>query len=122
MKFLACHFKFAVTALLLLSSAVLFSACSGKDAATEKSFVGKWKSSKLETPVYLYENGDWEIKKDDGAVLQFGVWEYKNKNITWSYKINSYIGHDTNPVLSANSEEFQVRESDGTTTTFSKLE
>jgi len=122
MKFLACHFKFAVTVLLLLSSAVLLAACSGKDVATEKSFVGKWKSSKLETPVYLYENGDWEIKKDDGAVLQFGVWEYKNKNITWSYKINSYIGHDTNPVLSANSEEFQVRESDGTTTTFSKLE
>ena len=63
-----------------------------------------------------------EIKKDDGAVLQFGVWEYKNKKITWSYKINSYIGHDTNPVLSANSEEFKVRENDGTTTTFSKLE
>jgi len=106
----------------LLVTALCFSGCPGRDAITEKHFVGKWKSSKLATPVYLHANGEWEIKAEDGAILQFGVWEYKDEKIVWSYKIDSHIGHDTNVVLSARPREFRVRESDRTTTIFTKLD
>lgn len=98
------------------------SACSSRETITDKAFVGKWKSSKLETPIYLYGNGEWEIKTERGAILQYGVWQYKANKIMWSYKINSTIGHDVNAVISATPLEFQVRESDGSTTTFTKLD
>lgn len=101
---------------------MLLYGCSGREIYEAKSFVGKWKSSKLGTPVYLYDNGEWEIKADDGSVLQYGVWELKNNKIIWSYKIGSKIGHDPNPVLSATSRDFQVQELDRTTTTFKKLD
>jgi hypothetical protein len=98
----------------------MFSGCSRE--TTGKNFVGKWKSSKLETPVYLYDNGEWEIKTENGAILQYGVWEYRPNAITWSFKVNSQIGHEVNEVLSVKPGEFQVKESDGSTTTFSKLD
>jgi hypothetical protein len=96
--------------------------CSYQADASEKYFVGKWKSSRLETPLYLHENGEWEIKKDDGAVLQYGVWQYKNKTILWSFKINSTIGHDINPVLLVQPNEFHLLESDRSTTVFKRLD
>ena len=107
---------------LLFFSTLTLCGCSDREAITEKSFVGKWKSSKLTTPIYLYANGEWEIKTEDGAVLQYGVWQYWDEKIIWSYKIGANIGHDTNDVLSATSREFQVQESDRTATTFERLD
>lgn len=111
-----------ISACLVTSALTLFNGCSGREPVTEKSFVGKWKSSKLETPIYLYENGEWEIKKDGGGVLQFGVWQYKDKQLVWSYKIGSQVGHESNAVLIATPREFQVQERDKTTTTFVRLD
>ena len=110
--------------LILLFVSVLYSlnACSDRQTFTEKSFVGKWQSTRASTPIYLYDNGEWEIKSDDGAVLQYGVWQLKGQNIVWSYKIDSSIGHDSNHILSVASREFKVRESDRSTTTFSRLD
>jgi hypothetical protein len=115
------HFK-PVFILVFVAAFTLYG-CSGRETFTEKNFVGKWKSSKLETPVYLYANGEWEIKPDDGAVLQYGVWQYQDKKIIWSFKqSDSHILHDVNPVLSATPQEFQVQENDRTITTFKKLD
>lgn len=111
---LACRF--------LLAAALLLSGCADREDITEKHFVGKWKSSKLATPVYLYANGEWEIKTEEGAILQYGVWEYKGKRIVWSFKVDSQIGHDVNPVLSATLREFRLLEGDKTTTTFTRLD
>jgi hypothetical protein len=105
----------------LLLVALICTGCGG-DTATEKTFVGKWKSSKLENPVYLYDNGEWEIRTADGAILQYGVWQYKDNKIRWSFKADSHVEHDVNAVVSATPKEFQVKESDGTTTTFSRLD
>lgn len=121
MNYLVNHIKLVCT-FLFVTALILIYAGSRGETITEKSFVGKWKSSKLETPIYLYANGEWEIKKNDGAILQYGVWQYKAKKIIWSYKIDSSIGHDVNAVLSATPMEFQVKESDGTTTIFKRLE
>lgn len=107
---------------LLFIVAFTLPGCSG-EAITEKNFVGKWHSSKLETPVHLYANGEWEIKPDDGAVLQYGIWQYKDNKIIWSFKqSDSHILHDVNPVLSATPREFQLQENDRTITTFQKLD
>jgi hypothetical protein len=105
----------------LLCIALMCTSC-GRETTTEKNFVGKWKSTKLETPIYLYDNGEWEIKTEGGAILQYGVWQYEDRKIKWTYKVDSQIGHDVNAVLSATLLEFQVKEADGTTTTFSRLE
>ena len=121
MNFQINRYKLVLTVLFVC---VLFSlnACSDRDTLTEKSFVGKWKSTRAAMPIYLYDNGEWEIKSDDGAVLQYGVWQLKGQNILWSYKIDSSVGHDLNLVLSVTPREFKVRESDRSTTTFSRLE
>ncbi len=108
---------------LLFVVAFAFYGCSSRETITEKNFVGKWQSSKLVTPVYLYANGDWEIKLDDGAILQYGVWQYKDKKIIWSFKqIDSHILHDVNPVLSATPQEFRVQENDRSITIFKRLD
>ncbi|MBC7607984.1 MAG: hypothetical protein H7228_00165 [Polaromonas sp.] len=111
----------AVLLLAVVLSVIFLGACSKREAVTGKTFVGKWQSSKLVTPLYLYENGEWEIKKDDGAVLQYGTWEYKDDQILWSFKVDSAVGHDVNPVLVATSKQFQLKESDQTITSFAKL-
>jgi len=101
---------------------LLFSVSSCKRQIDERNLVGKWQSSRLETPIYLHANGEWEIKTDDGAVLQYGVWKVKARHITWSYKIDSQFGHDGDPIVSSTPREFRVKENDGTTTTFRKLD
>jgi hypothetical protein len=63
---------------LVLAVSSLLAACSAKNQASASAFVGKWKSSKLTTLLYLYPNGEWEIKTDEGGVLQFGLWEYQD--------------------------------------------
>lgn len=118
MKFISVYLKRSIVLLLVV---FICSGC-GSEATSEKIFVGKWKSTKLEAPIFLYGNGEWEIKTEDGKVLQYGVWQYEDNKIRWTYKINSQISHDLNDVLSASRIEFQVKERDGTTTTFSRLD
>jgi len=111
--------------LILIVTLVLITTlngCSDRDKYAENNFVGKWKSSKVTTPVYLYANGEWELMAEDGKVLQYGVWQYTKNRIMWSYKVDGEIGHDMNAILSATPKEFQLRESDGRVTTFSKLD
>lgn len=112
--------KLVLTVMLVLIATL--NGCSKRETFTENNFVGKWKSSKVTTPVYLYANGEWEIKTDDGVVLQYGVWQYNDNKIMWSVKVDNQISHDTNAVLSATPQEFQLRERDRSTTTFSKLD
>jgi len=110
--------------LLLIASIALvvtLNGCSDNDSFTENMFVGKWKSSKVTTPVYLYANGEWEIMTDEGKVLQYGVWQYTKNRIMWSYMIDGRISHDLNAILSATPQEFRLLESDNSITTFSKL-
>lgn len=107
--------------LLALALALAFSAAACGKAATQADFVGKWKSSKLETPLYLYETGEWEIKKEDGGVLQFGVWQYTEGRLIWSVKVGGQIVHDPNKVLSVKPKEFSLAERGGTTV-FQRLE
>ena len=73
------------------------------------------------TPVYLYENGEWEIRKDDGGILQFGIWTLKDNTIIWTYKNGSEIGYDPNAVVSVTAQEFKVRERDSSITSFVRL-
>ena len=100
---------------------VLSTACTPRGTDTRALLVGKWQSSKLVTPLYLHDNGEWEIKQDDQLVLQFGVWEYKNNTLVWTYKIGSRISSDANPVLTLTAASFQLRESDQTVTSFTRL-
>ena len=110
-----------VSSTFMLALAFLAS-CSNGDGISKKSFIGKWQSSRMETPLYLHENSDWEIKKDDGTIVQYGIWEYKDKKIIWSYKVDSRIGHDVNHVLTVTPGKFQLLESDQTLTSFNRLD
>lgn len=115
------HTRLLAAGAMSCVGASLLAGCKGRHSASTESFVGKWKSSKLETPLYLYANGEWEIKKDDGRVLQYGIWEYKDGMLIWNYKMGAHIGRDVNAVHSVKPHEFQLRE-DGTLTTFTRLE
>lgn len=105
-----------------IAAALVLAGCTKHDTTDPRHFVGKWHSSRLTTPLYLYGNGDWEIRTDEGAVLQYGVWAYQNHLIMWSYKAGATISHDVNAVLSATPTQFQLHEADQSTTTFDKLD
>lgn len=112
--------KLVLTVMLVLVATL--NGCTSQETLSEKNFVGKWKSSRVTTPVVLYENGEWEIMTEDGGVLQYGVWQYTGNKIMWSYKVDGQIGHDMNEILSAAPREFKLREKDKSITTFSKLD
>lgn len=99
--------RWALAAALLVLALV---ACGKREPYSPAQFVGKWKSSKLETPLVLYENGEWEIRKDDGAVLQYGLWEYHDGRLVWLIKMDGKLHRDVNPVLAADKKEFRLQE------------
>lgn len=121
MYFRANVFKW-VAAIFLM--AVIFSlyACSKQDALLEQGFVGKWKSTRTDIPIYLYANGEWELKSEEGKIQQYGVWQVIGQNIMWSYRDGARIEHDINPVVSITPREFRLREGNNAVTTFTKLE
>jgi hypothetical protein len=101
---------------------VFSTGCAKTETDPRQLFIGKWESSRLVTPIHLYENGEWEIKRDDGAVLQYGVWEYKDKRIIWTHKSGSQVSSDANPVIQMKPSSFHLRESDGEITAFKQIE
>ncbi len=107
---------------LFLLMACALSACSGKANTKPESFVGKWQSSRLETPLHIRASGEWEVKKDDGRVLQLGLWSYKDDRFTWFVKLDGKTIQDINAVVSVKSYQFQLREADQSITTFTRLE
>lgn len=108
--------------ILCLAAFAALAGCTRHDDISAASFVGKWHSSRLTTPLYLHDNGEWEIKTDDGAILQYGVWQYKDHRILWSYKTGATIGHDVNIVVSATPKRLQLEEADRTVTTFDRID
>jgi hypothetical protein len=100
----------------------LLTACSGGETPGPKTFAGKWQSSRSTIPIYLYENGEWEIKRDSGEVLQYGVWHYQGQRIVWTFKAGDHVAHEANSVLSASDKEFRLRERDQSTTVFKRLD
>lgn len=103
----------------LLVASLVLSACQ---KISDKDFVGKWQSSRAVTPIYMMANGEWEIRKDDGTVLQYGVWRYSDKKLIWSVGMDGRIIDDPNPVLSVERSAFQLKERDGTTTVFRRVD
>jgi hypothetical protein len=108
--------------LALYVAATLLGGCRGADAVSERAFVCKWKSSRLATPLFIYANGEWETKTEEGGILQYGVWQYEKDRIVWTIKMKDRITKDPDAVTSVKPSEFKVRESDGSITTFSRME
>ncbi|OHC71406.1 MAG: hypothetical protein A2045_16470 [Rhodocyclales bacterium GWA2_65_20] len=108
--------------ILMLSIVLSISLTACAAPLTDSDFVGKWQSTKLSTPLFLHGNGEWEIKTGDDTVLQYGVWRYENHKFIWTVKIDNSFQHDANEVLAFSRREFQLREGDGSVTTFMKLD
>ena len=111
-------------ALMLIPAIASLGACSGSNPLPESDFVGIWKSSRApDTPISLYDNGEWEVKNVNGEVTQYGVWQIVGQNkIMWSYRKESgRVVHEVNAVLSVTGSEFKVKELDGSTTIFTRL-
>lgn len=106
---------------VLLAVAALCLACTPSGADTRHMLVGKWQSSRLTTPLYLHDNGEWEIKQDNGLVLQYGLWAYHSKNLIWTFKHGTVISREVNPVVTLKPSAFTLRENDRTLTTFTRL-
>ncbi len=121
MEFLHKHLKL-VLILAAIVALLVFASSGGRDPITEKDFVGKWSSSRSATPIHLYANGEWEIKADGGAAMQYGVWQIKGQQIIWSDIHRGDLEHDPDPVVYVKPNEFQVIEQDGSATTFTRLE
>lgn len=112
--------RFGLSLLAILAGLAYFK-WAGKPVAAS-DFVGTWQSSRTLTPLHLAANGEWEIRSAEGAVLQYGVWRYEDKKIIWTFKQGSRIFDDANPVLSVAPKEFTLRERNGSTTLFRRVE
>lgn len=106
---------------LLLAAALAVGFCLRRDQVVAGDFVGRWESSKTQLPIELYANGEWEIRGESGSVLQYGVWRYENRQLIWSFKRKATVSDDPNPLLSMTPDEFRIRETDGSTTVFTRL-
>lgn len=111
-----CRFACIVASTLLILGLV---ACQ---RISERDFVGKWQSSRAVTPIHLAANGEWEIRKDDGTVLQYGVWRYADKKMIWSIRQGNRVIDDPTQVLAVTHMEFRLKEQDGATTVFRRLD
>lgn len=83
--------------------------------------VGRWKSSRSETPIHIFRNGEWEIRRGEDEVLQYGLWRYDRDRLIWTFKDGPKYRDDINPVLSVGRDRFQLREVDGSVTTFVRI-
>ena len=106
----------------MLASAALILTLAACQRISERDFAGTWQSSRAVTPIHLAANGEWEIRKDDGTILQYGVWRYEDKQIIWSIKQGGRVVDDPTQVLSVARAEFRLKERDGTTTIFSRID
>jgi hypothetical protein len=86
-----------------------------------ENFVGKWKSSRLATQLILQANGDWEIRGVDGPVLQYGVWQLRGSSFIWSIQLDGQLQHDSNDIVAFGAKRFELRERDGSVTTFARI-
>lgn len=100
----------------------LAASCSRQADVRQEQFVGKWKSSRLATPLHMYQNGEWEIKTDEERVLQYGVWQLQGRRMIWSIKMDGSLSHDENAILSVGQQRFELRERDGSVTLFERLD
>lgn len=104
-----------------LMAGALLLGLAGCKRYSAHDFVGKWQSSRALTPIHLAGNGEWEIRKDDGTVLQYGIWRYEDKKLIWSFKQGDRVIDDPTAVLSVEAGKFSIRERDGATTVFERL-
>lgn len=104
-----------------LLAAVPLMACRAK-ALEPGQFVGRWKSSRSSAPVLLNANGEWEIRAEDGALLQYGVWRLDGQQLIWTVRSDEGVVHDATQVLSMDPKAFTLRERDGSTTRFARLD
>lgn len=101
-----------------LATAVLVAGLAACQRIHERDFIGKWQSSRAVTPIYLAANGEWEIRQDDGTVLQYGVWRYADRQLVWSIHQGTRIVDDPTAVQSMTRDQFKLQEQDGSTTVF----
>lgn len=107
---------------LLVGVAMLLLACTGRGGPDAAIMAGKWKSTRLTTPLLLYPNGEWEIRSDDGTVLQYGVWRLEDRQLIWFNKSQSGLIRDANRIESFGPSHFELREADGSATRFDRLD
>lgn len=95
--------------------------CQKKLEASQ--FVGKWQSSRLSTPLVMRDNGDWEIRTEDDAVRQYGVWQLDGQRLIWSIRSpDGAVTRDVTTVVSVEPRLFVLRERDASTTRFVRLD
>lgn len=97
--------------------------CSRAPAPKAEQFVGKWRSSRLASlPLTLASNGEWEIKGEGGTALQYGVWRIEGQRLLWTTRMNGRVVNDSNVILKIEPKRFELREADGSTTQFNRLD
>jgi hypothetical protein len=71
--------------------------------------------------VVLLDNGEWEIRDAEGAVLQYGLWRVDGQSLVWTLRGgDERLVNDANGIVSIEARRFVLRERDGSMTTFDR--
>ena len=117
-----CLTRWCVLALVGVGM-ILAQGCSQPAAPKAEQFVGKWQSSRLASlPLTMGSTGEWEIMGEGGLALQYGVWRVEGQRMLWTIRIDGRVEHDVNTILKVESQRFELREADGSTTQFTRLD
>jgi hypothetical protein len=106
-------------AVLALSIAGALGAC--QKALQPEQFVGRWKSSRLGSTLLMSSQGEWELRDTSDRVLQYGVWQLRDRTLVWSVRLDGRLQHDPNAIVDLSPTMFQLRERDGSITRFDRL-
>jgi hypothetical protein len=56
------------------------------------------------------------------AALQCGVWRIEGQRLIWTIRIDGGVVHDANVIVKVGADRFELREADGSSTQFSRLD
>lgn len=114
--------RFAVAACTVWALVCGLPACGKPQERLDPGqFVGVWKSTRSSLPIRMHANGEWEIRRDDDQVYQYGLWRLEDGKLVWTFLAGGKALDDANPVLGIKANEFVIRELDGSATVFQRL-
>lgn len=79
-------------------------------------FVGNWHSSQFHGAILLNADGTWN------GGIHSGRWTTRDGSIVWTYDDENNKREEVNVILTRTPNRFEIREQDGTVTTFTRIQ
>jgi hypothetical protein len=117
--------RFASAVNLILLCGILTAGLARESAAQDARFIGTWVTERDNTLSVTTMAADGTFRSEQFLGLKpvglvEGTWTQRNNSLAWTYLNPKIDQEDVNPILSSSANEFILRETDGSQTTFQR--